>query len=158
MLWAVALVIAAIAVLAFVAGASAMRRASAQDEGMNEMVERGVSTSAMVVELDSSVSGSGSDSTTYWHPVVEFTTHNGEAVRARTMNGSTPAPARVGQRVQVRYLPERPDRVLLEGVRRADPRTETGGWRVIGCGLIGFAVLLCAMAVLVGWIAMSTTN
>lgn len=48
-----------------------------------------------------------------FHPVVRFRTRAGVTVQATTVVGATPAPARPGDRVQVRYDPARPERVEL---------------------------------------------
>ncbi|WP_162529641.1 DUF3592 domain-containing protein [Nocardioides caldifontis] len=48
-----------------------------------------------------------------FHPVVRFRTASGQVVEAPTVVGATPAPAKPGDRVQVRYDPSRPRQVEL---------------------------------------------
>lgn len=68
----------------------------------------------------------------FWVPVVRFALPDGRVVEAETMTGTNPAPARVGDRVEVRYDPSDPRRVNLA----AGP-AQPGA---VGCVLTGLAV------------------
>ena len=52
-----------------------------------------------------------------YFPVVEYVLPDGRMLRSRTMNGSRPAPAKVGDEVTVMYDPADPTRVELGGRR-----------------------------------------
>lgn len=52
-----------------------------------------------------------------YFPVVEYVLPEGRMLRSRTMNGSRPAPAKVGDDVTVLYDPDDPTRVELGGRR-----------------------------------------
>jgi Protein of unknown function (DUF3592) len=54
-----------------------------------------------------------SDSMPSYFPVVVFTLPDGRVVESEVMVGARPAPARVGDRVEVRYDPVDPRRVTL---------------------------------------------
>lgn len=57
----------------------------------------------------------GGDLRGSYYPVVSFRAADGQEVRARTRSGRVPAPARVGQRVQVIYDPRNPRNVAGAG-------------------------------------------
>lgn len=81
----------------------------------------------------------------FWLPVVRFTLPDGRVVEAETMTGAMPAPARVGERVEVRYDPDDPRRVNL-----ARGLAQPGN---LGCLTIALAVGLVGVGLLVigGW-------
>ncbi|MBU1802214.1 MAG: DUF3592 domain-containing protein [Actinobacteria bacterium] len=70
---------------------------------------------AQVIELLHQVIGTpdvpGRDG--IWKPVVRFVLPDGRPIEVETTHGSNPPPAQPGQRVQVRYDPERPTSVRL---------------------------------------------
>ncbi len=84
-------------------------------------------------------------------PVVRFRTTTGRVVEARTLVGADPAPARTGDRVQVRYDPREPRRVEL-----ASGPTNSGTlgclWIAVGVGLTGVAVVLGLVGLLISQI------
>lgn len=55
------------------------------------------------------------DSGGLWYPVLRFTTEDGRQVDTTAMYGTSPAPARAGERVTVLYDPARPTRAALHG-------------------------------------------
>ena len=86
-----------------------------------------------------------------FHPVVRFRTAAGEVVEAPTVVGSTPAPARTGDRVRVRYDPKRPRHVELA---RGAATTSTLGWLLV---LVGGGVALFAGLALVASVVLYRT-
>jgi hypothetical protein len=81
----------------------------------------------------------------FWLPVVRFTLPDGRVVEAETMTGSMPAPAQVGDRVDVRYDPEDPRRVnLARGL--AQPGNLGCLTTALAAGLVGVGLLVIA-----GW-------
>lgn len=81
----------------------------------------------------------------FWLPVVRFTLPDGRVVEAESMTGSMPAPAQVGDRVEVRYDPEDPRRVnLASGL--AQPGNLGCLTAVLAAGLVGVGLLVIA-----GW-------
>lgn len=81
----------------------------------------------------------------FWLPVVRFTLPDGRVVEAETLTGSMPAPARVGERVEVRYDPADPQRVnLARGL--AQPGNLGCLMTALGVGLVGVGLVLMA-----GW-------
>lgn len=85
----------------------------------------------------------------FWLPVVRFTLPDGRVVEAETMTGSAPAPARVGERVEVRYDPDDPRRVNL-----ARGFAQPGN---LGCLTIALGVSLVGVGLLVvaGWFVLT---
>ncbi len=81
----------------------------------------------------------------FWVPVVRFSLPDGRVVESETLVGSMPAPARVGDRVQVRYDAADPQRVNL-AAGPAQPGALGCLWTALGVG----GVLLGAM-LLVAW-------
>lgn len=80
----------------------------------------------------------------FWLPVVRFTLPDGRVVEAETMTGSMPAPAQVGERVEVRYDPEDPRRVnLARGL--AQPGNLGCMTTVLAGGLVGVGLLVIAV-------------
>jgi hypothetical protein len=53
--------------------------------------------------------------TSLYHPVLEFTTHEGRRVRTTMQVGSRPAPAQVGDQVIVAYDPHEPESAEISG-------------------------------------------
>lgn len=81
----------------------------------------------------------------FWLPVVRFTLPDGRVVEAETLTGSMPAPARVGDRVEVRYDPDDPRRVnLARGF--AQPGALGCLTTALAAGLVGVGLLVVA-----GW-------
>lgn len=80
----------------------------------------------------------------FWLPVVRFTLPDGRVVEAETMTGSMPAPAQVGERVEVRYDPEDPRRVnLARGL--SQPGNLGCMTTVLAGGLVGVGLLVIAV-------------
>lgn len=78
----------------------------------------------------------------FWVPVVRFSLPDGRVVEAETLTGSMPAPAQVGDKVEVAYDPADPRRVnLARGV--AQPGNLGCLWGALagGLGLVGLLVL-----------------
>ncbi len=110
----------------------------------------GVVTDAVVTDLRYvRPSTTGEPASGLFFPVVRFTTATGEQVETPTLVGSSPAPARPGDRVQVRYDPADPRRVELTSLRG---QTRTLGCLLVALGavLMGFSGLLVAVVRLVG--------
>lgn len=85
----------------------------------------------------------------FWLPVVRFTLPDGRVVEAETLTGSMPAPARVGERVEVHYDPADPQRVnLARGL--AQPGNLGCLTTALGAGLVGTGLL-----VLAGWLLLT---
>ncbi len=77
----------------------------------------------------------------FWLPVVRFTLPDGRVVEAETMTGSMPAPAKVGERVEVRYDPGDPRRVnLARGL--AQPGNLGCMTTALAVGLVGVGLLV----------------
>ncbi len=77
----------------------------------------------------------------YWVPVVRFVLPDGRQVEAETLVGSMPAPAKVGDRVPVRYDPADPHRVNLSA-GRAQPASLGCLWTTLGSVLVGLGLLV----------------
>jgi hypothetical protein len=71
-------------------------------------------------------------------PVVEFRTRSGEQVRARTSEGGSPPPARVGDQVPVRYDPANPSTVEIDTIMGR------GTFLPAGAALVGLALIVFA--------------
>lgn len=116
----------ALAVLAgafLVAAALMAARGLGQRRTAEQVAERAVSAKAVVLELaakDVSVAG---EPTTYYYPTVRFTPEGGEPVEAECLTGVVPPPPHVGDPVEVRYDPQRPEHVELAGT---DPAVTAG--------------------------------
>lgn len=81
----------------------------------------------------------------FWLPVVRFSLPDGRVVEAETLTGSMPAPARVGEQVEVRYDPDDPRRVnLARGL--AQPGNLGCLTLALATGLVGVGLVLLA-----GW-------
>lgn len=86
----------------------------------------------------------------FWVPVVRFSLPDGRVVESETLVGAMPAPAKVGDRVQVRYDPADPQRVNL-AAGPAQPGALGCLWTALGVG----GVLLGAM-LLVAWYVLTS--
>jgi hypothetical protein len=67
-----------------------------------------------VVDVVSRTKTSGGERKTYFYPVVEFRTADGERVRFESSTGSNPSSYRVGDTVRVRYDPQTPQSALID--------------------------------------------
>ncbi len=103
-----------------------------------------------VVDVVSRTKTSGGERKTYFYPVVEFRTADGESVRFESSTGSNPSSYRVGDTVRVRYDPQTPQSALIDSWELWLP-----SGIVIGVGgffaLMGILALLNALAVLLKW-------
>lgn len=80
----------------------------------------------------------------FWLPVVRFTLSDGRVVEAETMTGSMPAPAQVGEVVEVRYDPDDPSRVnLAHGL--AQPGNLGCLTTILAAGFLGVGLLVVAV-------------
>ncbi len=70
-----------------------------------------------VVEVISRTKTSGGERKTYFYPVVEFRTADGESVRFEGSTGSNPSSYRVGDTVRVRYDPQTPQSAVIDSWR-----------------------------------------
>ncbi|WP_405147900.1 DUF3592 domain-containing protein [Sphaerisporangium sp. NBC_01403] len=77
-----------------------------------------------------------------YHPVLRFTTDNGEQVEAESPVGSNPPPASPGDRVPIIYDPADPTQVRIDSA--------LGGGTLLGTLLIGFGLLLLVLGVRAG--------
>lgn len=75
------------------------------------LARNGLRADAEVVDLRAR--GGGEDGPVYY-PIVRFRTADGQEVVAQTGGGSSPPPARPGDRVQVLYQPGNPQTVSLD--------------------------------------------
>lgn len=96
----------AVGVVLIIVGAVLLVRAV----GFVANAERATGT---VVDLDR---GSSSGGGTTFHPVVRFTTANGEAIEFVSRTGSRPPAETPGDRVEVLYYPDDPDDAELSGI------------------------------------------
>lgn len=107
--------------------------------GHQEFVRSGVQTRARVLELRSREwlhHGHTVADQQVWHPYVEFALPDGTPIRAESMTGARPAPARVGDLVPVVYDPTSPERVMVvQGLAR--PGLAGGMTVVVGFGMVG---------------------
>ncbi len=103
-----------------------------------------------VVEVVSRTSTSGGERRTFFYPVVEFRTVDGESIRFESSIGSNPAAYRVGDTVKVLYDPQTPQSALIDSWEVWMP-----SGLAIGIGgffaLMGALVLLNALAFLLKW-------
>lgn len=84
------------------------------------------------------------ESRIYHFPQVSFRTHDGREVVFQSQLGSS-VPARMGESLPVRYVPERPE--------QAEVDTFASRWLpTIVFGALGDALLMIGVAVWVGWI------
>ncbi|WP_405148317.1 DUF3592 domain-containing protein [Sphaerisporangium sp. NBC_01403] len=77
-----------------------------------------------------------------YHPVLRFTTEDGEQIEAESPVGSNPPPARPGDRVPIIYDPADPTQVRIDSV--------LGGGALLGALLAGFGLLLLVLGVRAG--------
>lgn len=78
--------------------------------------QRAVATTGEVLEArPKDVAVAGEPVTIYFHE-VRFELPDGGTVTAETMAGTEPPIPRVGERVELRYDPDHPQRVVLDGV------------------------------------------
>jgi hypothetical protein len=100
----------------------------------------GRSATAEVVDLKR-VESRGGDGPGRYYPVVAFHTADGQEMRASTKFGGYPAPAQVGERVQVIYDPAVPTLVKLD--RPHGGRTVFSlVFAIVGGALLVYAILL----------------
>lgn len=82
-----------------------------------------------------------------YYPIVEFTTADGQTVRATSPIGSNPRPGRVGDAAVVYYDPRDPQRVVVD-TRRSRAMTGCGEIVLVGIGgfmlVVGIALLVAA--------------
>lgn len=71
-------------------------------------MEQGIAVEGKVVDMERSHSA---DATVYY-PVIEYTTKDGDIIRARGRTGSSHPPYRSGDRIKIRYLAEAPDKIM----------------------------------------------
>ncbi len=116
-----------------------------------EFLQTGVRTQGRVVEVRERLHPSPTRDTStsmLFHPVVEFALSDGRTVRAETLVGARPAPARVGQTVAIVHAAADPTRVMLaDGMAR--PGAIGGYHRVVGSLLLagsGLTLLLLVVA------------
>jgi len=80
-----------------------------------DLLIHGARADGVVVKLErgtsSTTRGSGSPA---WFPVVTFETADGRAARFRHRTGTNPPSYRKGERVRVVYLPDKPERALID--------------------------------------------
>jgi hypothetical protein len=67
-----------------------------------------------VVDVVSRTKTSGGERKTYFYPVVEFRTAEGEVIRFQGSSGSNPPEYRVGDTVRVRYDPHIPQSAVID--------------------------------------------
>lgn len=79
----------------------------------------------------------------YWVPVVRFVLPDGRVVEAETLTGAAPAPARVGDRVEVRYDAGDPERVNL-ATGLAQPGNLGCLQQALAGGLVGVGLVVVA--------------
>lgn len=79
--------------------------------------------------------------TTDYFPVVSFSPPGGNQVSAVTLSGAHPAPARVGDIVEVRYNPSDPRQVVLAHGLASLPAGSCGS-AILLVGLFGMATLV----------------
>lgn len=81
-------------------------------------VRRSRLTTATVVGYRESRSTSSDDgAAVYFFPIFEFTTEKGQVVRGGPNTGEGEPAWPIGEKVPVRYLPERPEKVQPAGAR-----------------------------------------
>jgi len=109
-----------------------------------------LTTEGRVVEVVSRTTTSGGERKTYFYPVVEFRTPDGEVIRFESSTGSNPSSYRVGDTVRVYYDPQAPQSAMIDSWELWLPSSI-----VIGVGgffaLIGILAILNALAVLLKW-------
>jgi len=105
---------------------------------------RSVITQAHVLELRQSwLHNTDGPSTIVHTPVVRFALPDGRTVEAATMTGTKPAPARVGDVVDVRYDPDRPTLVDLAHSR-------AGG--LVSCMFVGLGLVFATIGAVLTWL------
>ncbi len=80
----------------------------------NEFVENSSRASGIVVEVISQTKTENGEQKTYFYPVIEFITVNGETFRFQDPTGSNPPEQHVGDQVQALYDPLTPQKARLE--------------------------------------------
>ncbi|WP_248959307.1 DUF3592 domain-containing protein [Sphaerisporangium perillae] len=80
-----------------------------------------------------------------YHPVLRFTTAEGERVEAESPVGSNPPPARAGERVRILYDPADPAQVRIDSAM--------GGGMLLGGVFIGAGLLVLALGVRLGLVS-----
>ena len=99
---------AAIGIIFLLAGVQGLR-------GTLSFRRRAQQTDGIVTDLRVRSSGSHDDVDIVYYPVLKFTTHDGRQVQTEARTGSSPAPARDGDQVTVRYDPEDPASADIAG-------------------------------------------
>lgn len=103
-----------------------------------------------IVDVVSRTSTSDGERKTFFYPVVEFRTVDGESIRFQGSTGRNPAAYRAGDTVKVLYDPQTPQSALIDSWEVWIP----SGF-LIGIGgifaLMGALALLDALAVLLKW-------
>jgi hypothetical protein len=85
------------------------------------------------------VSGSDRRGSAVYHPILRFTTADGEQVEAESPIGSNPPPAKLGEQVSILYDSADPTQVRIDSAR--------GGGMLLGGILIGIGLLLLVIGV-----------
>jgi hypothetical protein len=79
-----------------------------------EFIEASDRAEGTVVQVVSQARTSNGEQKTYFYPVIEFVTRDGESVRFQDSTGSNPPEYREGERVQVLYDPLTPESARIE--------------------------------------------
>ena len=141
----------ALAVLAglFLVVAAAMGwRGLGQRRTAARVAERAVTATAEVLELSAKDVSVAGEPTTLYYPTVRFTPEGGEPVEAECLTGVEPPPPHAGDRVEVRYDPQRPAHVELADT---DPTASAGRTSFVVARLL----VLVALALPVAWLLLA---
>lgn len=111
-------------------------------EGMSKykIVQEGVETDGMVVEIYRKPRKVGETSSTAQAPVVQFFTQESKIVKYYSTTFLTPCPYQIGQQVKIKYMPENPQEAILDW---------KDGWILsIAFGIFGLVICLITYSIL----------
>lgn len=106
-----------------------------------KIVQEGIETDGIVVEIYRKPRKVGETSSTAQAPVVQFFTQNNEVVRYYSTTFLTPCPYQMGSQVKIKYLPENPQEAILDW---------KDGWILsIAFGIFGLVICLITYSILI---------
>lgn len=140
--------LAVLAGLFLVAAAAMASRGLGQRRTAEQVAQRAVGATAEVLELSAKDVSVAGDPTTLYYPTVRFTPEGGEPVEAECLTGVLPPPPHAGDTVEVRYDPQRPERVELAD---ADPAASAGRASFV----VARVLVSVALALPVAWLLLA---
>jgi Protein of unknown function (DUF3592) len=85
-----------------------------EGESKYKIVQEGIETDGMVVEIYQKPRKTGEKPSTAQAPVVQFVTQDNRVVKYYSTTFLTPCPYQIGYQVKIKYLPENPQQAILD--------------------------------------------